>query len=146
LTVIAWDSKILAADKMALWGDTIGTITKIRRLANGVVVASAGGAGASLFLMKWYEDGANPEKWPQDMQNDKDRSGILIVAGRDGCFFYESYPVAIPVEDPFKAWGCGREAALGAMEMGADAIKAVEIASKWVYGCGRGCDWFEIRT
>lgn len=28
-----------------------------------------------------------------------------------------------------------------AMEMGADAVKAVEVASKYVVGCGRGCDF-----
>jgi len=90
-----------------------------------------------LTIIAW--DSTSPK-----CRDEKDAWGTLIVAGRDGCFFYERYGVPIKVEDPFMAWGAGREAALGAMEMGADAIRAVGVASRWVTGCGRGCDWFEV--
>jgi len=144
MTVLAWDSKILAADKMALCGDTQKKATKIFKLIpGGQVVGFTGDLDIGMVLLEWYQSGADRQNFPK-ARDEKDAWGVLVVAGRDGCFFYERYGVAIPVEDNFMAWGCGREAALGAMEMGANAIKAVEVASKWVNGCGLGCDWFAI--
>ena len=144
MTVLAWDSKILAADKMALQGDTQKRVTKIFKLASGgQVVGFTGDLDLGLVLLEWYQSGADRKAFPKQ-RDEKEAWGVLVVAGRDGCFFYERYGVAIPVEDHFMAWGAGREAAIGAMEMGANAIQAVAVASKWVSGCGHGCDWFAI--
>jgi len=144
MTILAWDGRILAADKMALCGDTQKKVTKIFKLSpGGQVVGFTGDLDLGLMLLKWYEAGACPKTFPKE-RDEKEAWGTLVVVGRDGCFFYERYGVAIPVENTFMAWGCGREVALGAMEMGATAMEAVFVASKWVNGCGFGCDWFAI--
>ncbi len=142
MTVIAWDSKILAADKMALCGDTKKTVTKLFKLSTGQAAGFTGDLDLGLLMLDWFQREGTVESFPKP-RDEKEAWGVLIVAGRDGCFFYERYGMGIPVEDKFMAWGVGRECALGAMAMGANAVMAVQIASEWVSGCGRGCDWFE---
>jgi hypothetical protein len=45
----------------------------------------------------------------------------------------------------FSAWGSGSEFAIGAMEMGATAIQAVQATSKHCVSCGFGVDFFDTR-
>jgi len=144
MSVVAWDGKILAADRMGMFSDTIRTIQKLWKLSNGEVVAVVGPISTGLLVKEWYEAGANRKELPECQKTDE--WAQLIVASKDGCFYYDSQPVQIKVMDPFCAWGIGREVALGAMEMGGDAVKAVEIASKHVSGCGRGCDYVNTKS
>ena len=146
MTVIAWDGNILAADRLNMSGDTLSTSVKIEELPDGRVMAIVGRTGNGLALMRWYREGGDAEKWPA-FQEDKDRWVRLIVAFPDGlCVEYEQVCEPMPVYDSFMAWGCGKEAALGAMEMGATAIRAIEVASKWISGCGRGLDYRVVKN
>lgn len=105
MTIVAWDSKILAADKMAMCGDTKKKVTKIFKLIpSGEVVGFTGGLDLGLVMLDWYQTGAKRETFPK-VRDEKEAWGVLIVAGKRGCFFYERYGVAIRVEDPFMAWG-----------------------------------------
>jgi len=140
MTVIAWDGKVLAADRQTSIGSTISTTRKIWKLKSGAMLAVSGTLDAALVLKKWYEDGADPTKWPLDFQKGTDWGEIIVVTeGR--VLQYQSTPEPIEALDEFMAWGVGCEAALGAMAMGSGAIKAVEIASRFVLGCGNGCDY-----
>jgi ATP-dependent protease HslVU (ClpYQ) peptidase subunit len=49
------------------------------------------------------------------------------------------------VEDPFMAWGSGRDFALGAMAMGATAREAVAVACRFNVYCGNGIDAFDLK-
>lgn len=142
MTVIAWDGKILAADRRADVNGTASSVIKIRRLLSGNVVAFTGNLGSGLLLCDWYERGARKEEWPS-FQSTNDWSR-LIVASKDGLVFYEGQRCPIKILDPFTAFGTGRDVALGALAMGANAIKAVEIACQYQSDCGNGCDWFVI--
>jgi ATP-dependent protease HslVU (ClpYQ) peptidase subunit len=144
MSIVVWDGKILAADKQAIFGDTIRTTRKLWKLESEEVIAVVGLLGNCLIVKQWFAAGAKQEEWPECQKSDE--WAQLIVVSKDGCFYYDSQPMKIEVLDPFCAWGVGREVALGAMEMGADAIKAVEIASKHISGCGQGCDWVEVNT
>jgi hypothetical protein len=144
MSVVAWDGKILAADRQSNYGDTIRTTRKLWKLDSGEVIAIIGNIANGLLVKEWYENGAKQEAWPECQKTDE--WAQFITASKDGCFYYNSQPVRMKVLDPFCAWGVGRAAALGAMEMGADAIKAVEIASKYVSGCGRGCDYGSVKS
>lgn len=141
MSIVAWDGKTLAADRQSTIVDTIFTIKKLWKLDNGEVIAVVGTQDAALTVKRWYESGAKKEDWPK-CQEKEDWAKLIVISGGK-CFYYDTLPEQIEVIDPFFAWGTGREVALGAMEMGADAVKAVEIASKYVSGCGRGCD-FEV--
>lgn len=139
MTVIAWDGKMLAADKRAVCYGVCFTTTKVRRIASGELLAWTGSQDAGELLAKWYADGQDPGKWP-DVQKDKDDWCRLIVVGEDGARFFERQPVAMKVEDKFSAWGSGRDFALTAMHLGKNAREAVEIACLFENGCGNGVD------
>jgi ATP-dependent protease HslVU (ClpYQ) peptidase subunit len=140
MTVIVWDGKTLAADKMVSCGDTLHTTTKVFK-HGADIVAFCGTLSKGLALKKWYLDGAKTEEYPK-FQDTEDFS-VLIVASGGKVNEYLDQPIAISLEDKFSAWGNGREFAIGAMSAGADAVKAVEITSYHCGGCGRGVDSFE---
>lgn len=144
MTVIAWDGKMLAADKMAVSFGVCVTTTKIRRLASGEVLAWCGDQDAGELLAKWYADGKDLCKWP-DIQKDKDSWCRLIVADTNGARFFERQPISVEVEDQFAAWGSGRDFALAAMYLGKNAREAVEVACLFESSCGNGVDAFILK-
>ena len=143
VSVVAWDGKTIAADKQATCSGLRFKITKIRRIASGEILAGTGDWDSFAMVAKWYEDGADPAKWPA-CQADKENWSRLIVAGPTGVKFYERQPVFTLIEDEFMAWGSGRDYAMGAMRKGATAAEAVEIAMEFDNGCGLGVDAMEI--
>jgi hypothetical protein len=94
------------------------------------------------MMARWYEAGADPADFPK-CQEDKDDWARLIVVADGRVMVYERHPIAFPVEDPFMAWGSGRDYAMGAMARGATAREAVEIAMRFDHHCGMGID--EVR-
>ncbi len=141
MSVIAWDGRTLAADRQGTKGDTIYSIRKLWKISFNIVIAVAGYPDSALVLKQWCEKGFVKQDWPS-CQSDKDKWSTLVVVKKNNpVVFYETQPEPIEVIDNFMSWGIGREAALGAMAKGATAVEAVEIASKFVIGCGRGCDW-----
>lgn len=134
MSVVAWDGKTLAADTQST---SSGMRMRCHKMAvsNGVVLAWIGDYEVGLMLAKWWAAGADPEKWPA-VQSNPDRWSRLIVATKDDCSTYEQLPVALIVHDKFMAWGSGRDFAMGAMEMGASAERAVEVACRWDTSCG----------
>ena len=95
------------------------------------------------MMLKWYREGADVLRWPKFQ--DTDAWIVLIVATKHGAFYYENQPVPIPVECPYQAWGSGRDYAIGALDMGACAVRAVEAACKHDAGCGNGIDLLRVR-
>ena len=145
MSVIAWDGKTLAADRMATAGCMRKTATKIFKLESGEVLAFSGIVEQALVLMAWFKDGQDPAKWPAFQRKDGDDWTIMVVAYEvDELFTYQQEPVAQPVEDPYMAWGEGREFAMGAMAMGANARLAVEVTSRLCVSCGQGVDAFDL--
>lgn len=143
MSVIAWDGKIIAADKQATNSSMRAKCTKAKRIGD-YVYAFAGDLECGLAMIDWHVNGANKEDWPK-FQEDPDRWTRLVVADATGCVSYEMVPIAVPVESEFLAWGSGRDFAMGAMGMGATAKEAVEIANMFSTDCGFGVDWFELK-
>lgn len=151
MSVIAWDGKTLAADKLATDCDMSMETVKIRKIESGThaghVIAWTGCDASGTFLADWYEAGAIPEKWPTQAQMDRESSSRLIVVTPDGkCKHYQgtTHAIALPVREPFRAWGSGRDFAMGAMAAGASAKVAVLIASQFCVTCGGGIDFFNV--
>lgn len=141
MTVIAWDGKTLAADRQSTCGEIRLIKTKLRRLDNGLVAATAGDSDSGLVLLEWLENGSDPDKWPA-FQNTADWV-ILIVWKNGKVYAYNQRCVPMLVEDPYMAWGSGSAFALGALAMGATAAQAVEAANKHCTSCGFGFDSVE---
>ena len=145
MTVIAWDGKYIAADRLAEYCGLGSKVTKLHTSKNGdCVIGFTGGLENGLGLMEWFNNGAVKEEWP-DWQKTEDWCR-LIIAASDVVFAYERLPYRIVVNEGFAAFGSGRDYALGAMAQGADAIEAVGIASNFCTTCGYGIDAYELET
>ena len=136
MTTIVWDGKTLAADKQATFDGLKRKVTKIRKI-KGHLIFSAGIFGISKELEHWWESGADPKEYPEVQKTDKWNFFYVITPDRK-IFCYEQQPYPFQLEEKIIVCGCGRDYALGAMYMGADAVKAVEAACKYdIYsGCG----------
>lgn len=144
MTTIAWDGKTLAADKQATCAGLRGTTTKIRRTPTGHLMAWTGDEDSGRAVAGWYEEGADPAKWPK-CQEDKELWSRLIVVNCVGeAFTFERQPIAMRVEDAFMAWGSGRDFAMAAMHCGKTAREAVTVASHYDVSTGMGVDAFDL--
>ncbi len=136
MTTIAWDSKILAADKRVCWGTTPCETVKIFRRADGALYGASGEKKNTTRFLRWCADGCNEDVKPT---LDESFSGILIENGQ--CFQFDKDLIKYHINKPFWAIGSGTDYALGAMAAGKDAIQAVEIAITLDVHSGNGVDW-----
>lgn len=137
MTVIAWDGKTLAADRLACTGGLKLTVTKIWRY-KGALFGCAGELGVAMEMLAWYRRGAKVKDYPSS--NTGDTGAGLLVIDKKGVWKYETGPYPHKFEDPFLAIGSGCECAMVAMACGRDARSAVELASKYISSCGHGVD------
>jgi hypothetical protein len=135
VTVIAWDGKTLAADRYSEQGYVRGERTKIRRLADGRLVGAAGRTSISLEVIAWLENGGLPSDYPASARGD---DAAVIVVNTDGkAVIYDCGPVPLHIEGrKYVAIGSGAEAAMAAMYLGCDAVRACHVAGAVVVRCG----------
>ena len=136
MSTVVFREGLLAADTLMTQG-SIKCPESMNKLAMGkthpVIDAMAGKTAALASTMRMIEamptapwDGGEfPSRPPLD------QSCELVVFHRDGrVFSFETDGLWFePADVPFMALGSGSKAALGALHMGADAVRAVEVAS-----------------
>lgn len=159
MSVIAWDGKIVAADKRGVCGDYHSINTKLFSFDDIMPVNSplagtigylgfVGNASHGMALISWFmNDNADPSKYPEFQKGDEWTRLIHIDVVKDKAiaWVYEATPYPVRVEDTFAAWGSGRDYALAAMYLGRTAIEAVELASRFDPNCGNGVTSFKAR-
>ncbi len=141
MTVIVWDGKTLAtdagaADETAMW-------KTIKAWRYGEVILSGAGPLASILAVRaWYMAGAVPNEFPSVQQTPQFCHFVVVTA--EGLFRYEQSPH--PIQHGFEpcAFGVGKDFAFGALAMGADARRAVEIANEHSPYCGMGVHTYEV--
>lgn len=132
MTTIVYRDGVIAADRQAETGGTVTRCTKLFRL-EGFVIGVSGNLAVGIAFKRWFE-GDQDGDCPLD-----DSTDALVMNTQTGvCEHWETPGIGIPVEDDFVAIGSGAELAYGAMEMGADAKKAIKVASKWDSSTGNG--------
>ena len=141
MTTIVYRDGVLAADRsVAKNGVLVGLVDKIREVhgSRGLLgwVAVWGRPSDALDAVKWLS------KWPEIDEaprrfHDNDAAGFFLLKG-GGFWVLEALPFQIEAE--FHAAGSGWEIAVGALAMGASAVKAVEIAALYDQGTGGGVD------
>lgn len=129
MTVIAYRDGVMAADSRVT-GNFITAGIKLHR-KNGKIIGFAGDLHQALVFIDWYFD--NKQRKP-DLSNEND--WVALVASPDGVEEWNHSLRPFKVMDSFYAIGSGAEVAIGAMEAGASAKKAAEIACKRADGCG----------
>lgn len=142
MTVIAWDGNTIAADSLANDAGLVRIVHKLLRVNDGVI-AVTGSMDQGLELQAWFEQGADPAKWPEFQK--KDDWTRLIRATREGCWWYERTPYPQRVIAPFTAFGSGRDFAIAAMHMGKSTREAVELACELTTECAGPVDVIELR-
>jgi ATP-dependent protease HslVU (ClpYQ) peptidase subunit len=138
VTVVAWDGKTLAADRQATRASMVRAVRKVFRLRGGELVGICGLEAAGRELIRWYEEGQDPAKYPP-MQNTSDWARLIVIRSKE-ILEFEQRPVPLRVREGFFAWGSGSDFAMGAMATGASAVEAVRIASRFSADCGLGID------
>jgi ATP-dependent protease HslVU (ClpYQ) peptidase subunit len=141
MTVIAYDGKTLAADKLATNGGMCLTTTKIRRVPLGMIGAS-GDVHVTRALAVWAEQGFKVKDFPSEA---KDNTSQLILIGHDGkklLYCGSAHPAEL--EDTFLAIGSGRDYAMAAMHLGHDAKTAVQVACDLDAYCGAGITTLQL--
>lgn len=150
MSVIACDGKILAADTLGISGDLKLPTSKIRLIfleGKSFYVGWTGQLDHGEALIDWYVSGAIKEKYPA-FQSTNDWTRLIVIKNDFEKLLtvmsYEQTPYPIYYSIPV-AWGSGRDYALGAMAMGADARKAVEIACTFSASCGLPVESHDLR-
>lgn len=143
MTTIAWDGKTLAADKQSTSDGLKRITTKIHRVRDGLVAITGNGAHG-YALLGWFNSERDIAAWPK--HSDENTCGNIIHITSAGIFVYNGagYPHGEPIENKFIAFGHGRDYAMAAMHMGADAKKALEIASIYDAYTGMGVDTLDL--
>ena len=139
MTVIAFDGRRIAVDSRITRAGRIECGRKWKRLADGTLVLWEGDVFHALELLRWYEDGADPAQWPE-----RDSPDARLIVVRDGQIHEYAGPHPIEHAMQVLAWGSGADLALGAMEHGAPAYVAVEIASRRNAYCGGSIAVFDV--
>lgn len=140
MTTIAYRNGILAADSRVTvsseaGGDRTFQCEKLfRKMIPGpdgtveeVIFATAGDSTSGMVFVDWYGSG-HEAPVTQFMAANADFT--VLVLRKDGLWEYDAWCRGMQIKDEFYAIGSGCKLALGAMEMGAGALKAVEIAGR----------------
>lgn len=146
MTIIVWDGENLVADRAMCCGGTMAETRKyhvienldtVKNIKTYTLLAGVGSISTISALMRWFREGGDREKYPRQSEDDISE---LIVIERGECFIYEGRPEPVLVDEGFYAAGTGMHVAYGALEMGASAIQAAQIACKRSDSCGVGID------
>ena len=145
MTVVVWDGMNLATDRQANDGSLKWESSKAWYVTSNGEVSIVSGVGLLshiVTLREWYKNGALPDRYPAEIQHN---TAQLIVIRQDGLWVYDG--TAYPEHKGFNvcAFGHGRDFAFGALAMGADARKAVEIACEYSLQCGKGVEIYSLQ-
>lgn len=143
MTVIAWDGRVLAADRQSQCGDCKVPVTKIYRM-HRCLVGISGNLSMGMEMFEWLKADADPDKFRQDWR-DPDKGASLLMITHDGLAWkYESSPYPFQHHGSTAAAGSGMEVALATMHCGKSAVEAVKLASMYLASCGLGYDSLEL--
>lgn len=141
MTTIAFDGNTLAADRAAWSGSVKYTVRKVHRIIapNGSVflVAMCGDGPYAEQVLSWMKGGRHPGTYPND---DNITIGLVIDEQRRIWRLNAVRLTYSRVLDKIHATGAGQEFAIGALEAGATAKQAVQIAIKRSDYAGLGVD------
>jgi ATP-dependent protease HslVU (ClpYQ) peptidase subunit len=144
MTVIAWDGKVLAADRMSTVGGTpiphAGPKVHRLRAPNGKValVGFSGNSAYAWAYLAWMRGGEEPQlKQGEDL-----KFSIILIEWPRWVWYRSDTANRWDLFGAMSSWaiGSGCDYALGAMEHGASAREAVRIASRLDNQCGMGVD------
>lgn len=132
MTCIAYRDGVMAADSEMNIGGVKSLCVKIAK-KNGHLIGLCGSDCPPLaeFLDAFAEQDEDARK----LMKDFNFAGLVVTPAGEMQLWDQKLTFE-PLKTSFYAIGSGGDVAIGAMEMGADARKAVKAAIKWSVGCG----------
>jgi hypothetical protein len=159
MTCIAWDGRVLAADRQATLEGIKREVCKLQDLqavgttdnefpAGRIFVTATGDRECGLDLARWVVGGEDPARWPAYQKNDSFNTLIVVRLDRKfqpTLYMYEAQPYRqlLSIDAPF-AWGIDGRLALAAMAAGASAGDAVRVACDLSIYSGLGVDTLAV--
>lgn len=139
MTTICYRDGVLAGDRLLSIGTVRDSHMKkvYRRRRDGALIGGAGTSSQLQTAFDWFlagEDGPRPFLGPCE----------LIVVRPEGTVEYHDRHGSHVMHGQFFAIGSGAEIAYGAMEMGATARKAVEIAARRDANTSPEMNWVKL--
>lgn len=141
MTTIAYRNGVIAADSRVTVSSDAGgdrnfhtkklfrTYVDIKGTQSEVILATAGeSAPGSLFVEQWSTGKSLTEI--RDLFTYSEADFTILVVTENGLFEVDKWCILEPVYEEFYAIGSGSKLAMGAMEAGVSAQKAVEIACR----------------
>lgn len=145
MTTIAWDGTTLAADRCSWSGGARRQVRKVFKLkahdGRRFLVAFAGNGTFALAVLGWMR-GEQPRPVPRDYLRDDELCNqcALVIDEKHRVWQLGNDLVYGQMRERVYAFGGGQDFAWGAVEAGATAKRAVEIAIKRSDMAGFGVD------
>lgn len=132
MTTVVYAKGVLAFDSRVTAGNLVeGSIQKGRQTKN-MIMAGAGSVEDLVAVMDWLETGGDEATKKNFGIAGRDVDvDVLCVDKKGKVTFYGHKLYPIEITSLFYVLGSGKELALGALEMGASAKEAVQIAAKY---------------
>lgn len=139
MTTVAFDGETLAADRQMSFHSV--QVNKIYRLRDGSLAGGCGTMTLVQQLIRWLDgQGPAPDPSPEKytvLHISKERGKPVLRLSVDG-------KVPIILRTKRFAIGSGSDYAMGAMDVGANAARAIRIASKYDPATGRQVDSMKL--
>lgn len=140
MTIIAWDGKTLAADRLLSGGNTKNHTVKIAKVQGHLIGAAGRGIACAAFV-NWFKEGAEPEKFPlHEFGAEEPECNAMVITPQGGLLVFENSPVPMHFLDTQYAIGSGAGYARAAMHLGKSAAEACAVAIELDPNCGGPVD------
>lgn len=131
MTTVVFRDGILSTDSLVCDGSVrCGTINKAH-IINDVGIAA--GSGTLIVVQTWVEwlrSGSPPDEWPPKSLDCSNFEGMFVHFDGTVHYYAGGTPYTTTFNGPYHTLGSGQEFARGALEFGASAHEAVEVACR----------------
>lgn len=137
MTTIAYRDGVMAGDSLSTFGGTAGgRVFKVRKVGK-FLLGLSGTAGEAEEYCKLMAKNQEIMRFDDLARRATDDLGVWgLIADGNKVYRIDRSGLPYRVRGPFFACGAGMDVALGAMEMGAGAKRAVQAACKYSSGSG----------
>lgn len=144
MTVIAYDGRFVAADRLMTNDNGMMCLCRKIEVFDKQVMASAGAADHGEALMMWFKMGCKPAAFPFPREPHEKGSYLYVFKKGVPVQMFQTWPTPVIVHSAEFAAGSGNEIARTAMHLGRDARQAVAIANELSCYCGGGVDYVDL--
>jgi hypothetical protein len=137
MTVIAYRNGVMAADSMVTQEGDVKMMNSVKIICRkGWMLAVSGNlCPPDRLVMDWFFNVEDLDAYSREPMP-RFKFDMLTVTPAGKMQLWDQKGFFEPLNTPFYAIGAGGHYAMGAMEVGANAIQAVRAAIKWSPTCG----------